>query len=94
MSFGTDNSGDITRRTRSLIIASGGDLATSSNNQGNAGRIWVNATDNIQISGQAEGGASAGILSLQLDRLILDGGTIETKTIDGKGGNLMIQNPD
>jgi filamentous hemagglutinin family protein len=144
-SFGTGNSGDVTLQTRSLLITGGGDLGTSSHNQGNAGQVKINATDYIEISGQSEGGASsissslraiesplyrqllglpevptgmaggvtiqtpkltlsqggkiyagnegngdAGILSLQIDRLILSNGSIEAKTLNGQGGNLSI----
>ncbi|MEP0914356.1 filamentous hemagglutinin N-terminal domain-containing protein [Leptolyngbya sp. GB1-A1] len=50
---GTGQGGDVTITTGSLFLTNGGAVNTSTQGQGNAGRVTINARDTVQIRGTA-----------------------------------------
>ncbi|WP_353572902.1 filamentous hemagglutinin N-terminal domain-containing protein [Candidatus Albibeggiatoa sp. nov. BB20] len=77
--FSTGNAGTINLQAQNLLIADGGDVATSSIGKGAGGEVVINA-ENIQISRTGSVSSSAGFLF----------GNILPE-IEGKAGNIFIQ---
>jgi large exoprotein involved in heme utilization and adhesion len=50
---GVGQGGDVTITTGSLFLTNGGSINTSTQGQGNAGRVIINARDSVQINGTA-----------------------------------------
>ncbi|TFI51684.1 filamentous hemagglutinin N-terminal domain-containing protein [Mastigocladus laminosus UU774] len=100
---GIGNAGNIQIATGSLFITDGGELSTSSLGNGNAGSIFIRATDTVALTGagsnvfSTSGSASAPVISIKLDdqnrptiTRVLDQ---QTKFPDatGNSGNINIQ---
>jgi filamentous hemagglutinin family protein len=74
----TGNAGNIEMTTRSLLIADGGLLNSSTFGKGNAGNITINASDTVSFNGTSKTGASSAVYST-----VATGG-------EGNGGDIKI----
>ena len=75
---GIGNAGNIMITTGSLSITNGGTIDASTQGQGNAGLIIINANDNIQVDGEDSNGFSSNI------------GSQVVSMGEGNGGNVII----
>ncbi|MBP0003878.1 MAG: S-layer family protein [Cyanobacteria bacterium SBC] len=102
-------SADITVTTRQLVVRGGGQIFSRTSSTGNAGKVTVNASESIEVSGDSPisavfsliGGTTAaegnaGDVEISTRRLSLfNGGTIGSTSFGfGNGGNLTINVAD
>ncbi|MBD3560039.1 S-layer family protein, partial [Planktothrix sp. FACHB-1355] len=102
----TGNSGNLTIITGELKLLDGAEISASTSGSGNAGDLFIRASDLVQLSGSSGGYSSgifaqandeatgnAGNLTIETRQLsVRDGGQISTSTEDiGRGGNLTVR---
>lgn len=86
---GVGNGGDINIQTRSLSLIDGATLQSQTSGTGNAGNIWVNATDSITLSGVGLSGFS--LFENILERGYSSGLISSTEaTASGQGGEIRV----
>ncbi|TBR60845.1 hypothetical protein B4U84_08395 [Westiellopsis prolifica IICB1] len=104
--FVEGNSGGIEINTKNLFLTNGGQINANTRGDANAGRIIINATGNISVSGETKNGSSSGIFSqvtqtaqgnsdgiqISTKNLFLsDGGRINASTFgNGNAGSIII----
>ncbi len=102
--FNAGNAGNIVVNTDNLLVENGGRLSTSTLGIGKGGNLSVNATNTVEISGNAANGKlsgffadtlgiqQAGDIEVNTNQLIMnDGGRISTNTFSlGNGGQMNI----
>ena len=91
------NGNEITIHTRRVEIRNGAALSTSTLGQGDAGRIYINATDRVSvIGGQGSHSATSGILSVVQKGAVGNANTIEIETdvLDVRAGAVLATSTD
>lgn len=102
----TGSGGNVALTTRSLTVANGAQVSSSTRGRGNTGNVRIDATESVQLSGISSTGSSSGIghlvgftaqgnggtVEINTPVLLLrDGGTIGSGTQGGgNGGNVLI----
>ena len=82
---GVGNGGDINIQTRSLSLIDGSQVQALTRGKGNAGNIWVNAIDSINLSGVGLSG-----FSISENRLESGLFTSTEATASGQGGEIRV----
>lgn len=106
----TGNAGNITINTKHLILRDGANISTSTFGFGNAGNLFIIASNLVELSGDKNGNingifsevsnskatGNGGDLTIETKQLILrDGSQITSATLGvGKAGNLIIRASD
>jgi filamentous hemagglutinin family protein len=100
------DAGNLTIRTRRLVIERGGEVSTSTFTAGKGGRLTITALDEVRVSGisaveeipsgivaQTKGAGTAGDLTLTAGRLVVqDGAEVSASTErTGNAGDLTVQ---
>jgi large exoprotein involved in heme utilization and adhesion len=81
------NSGDLVVNTSRLIVRDGAALATSTNGFGQGGDLTVNATESVELSGEAAAGLNPTLIASDTFGQVFNPETGQTA---GKAGNLTI----
>ena len=103
---GTGNAGELTVKTKRLIINDGAQISSTTRGNGNGGNLFIDASESVELAGLAEDGFSSrifsqvnrggvgdsGTLTIETARLILqDGAQIGSGTFgEGNGNDLKI----
>ncbi len=102
---GSGDSGDINLDVGRFSVVAGGQVEVGTNGTGSGGNLNVDATQAVEISGSdvngtrsslisssvAAGGANAGNIRINSPVLTINDGVIESGTLDGGGGNIVIE---
>ncbi|MBD2434025.1 MULTISPECIES: filamentous hemagglutinin N-terminal domain-containing protein [Fischerella] len=78
----TGTAGDVNVTANNLSLINGGQISASTYGKGNAGRVIINATNNISASGEDSNGSNSGIFSRVYSTEKGDAGGIEINTKD------------
>jgi large exoprotein involved in heme utilization and adhesion len=105
-SFGDGSAGDLTINTQQLIVRDGAFLSTSTYGSGFGGKLNVNASQSVELSGfsaidtnnlsglyaRTQGAGAGGDVSIVTQRLIVrDGARVDTSTLaDGNAGSVKV----
>lgn len=91
------NSGSVTLNTRTLTLEDGGTVTTNSLGTGNAGRITINATESVEVTGQMPGVDVASNITSEVgspSSLVRNTiSALSTYTAIGDSGNVTISTP-
>ncbi|QIR35896.1 filamentous hemagglutinin N-terminal domain-containing protein [Tolypothrix sp. PCC 7910] len=106
----TEDAGDLTLKTNSLLVKDGAQIFTGTFSAGKGGSLTINASNLVEVIGSSANDAfisfiatstnssgNAGNLTLNARRLIVRGGVIAADTFEkstGNGGNLVINVQD
>ncbi|GAB4183895.1 MAG: hypothetical protein Fur006_21070 [Coleofasciculaceae cyanobacterium] len=104
-SEGTGRAGDLTINTQRLLVQDGAQISTATRQSGEGGKLTIDASELVQVVGEAadaqsssglftqtEGAGEAGDLTINTQRLLIrDGALVSSGTSDsGKGGSLIV----
>ncbi|MBE9193163.1 filamentous hemagglutinin N-terminal domain-containing protein [Gloeocapsopsis crepidinum LEGE 06123] len=100
------NAGNITVKTRRLLVQDGAQVSTRSRGEGQAGNLTINASESVKLSGTLTGtgmrsrliavgfsdAKAAGDITINTGRLVIKGGAIAVASTFGEGqaGNLTV----
>ena len=104
--FGSGDAGEVAIATGRLTVTDGADIGVETLGEGNAGKLTVNASESVEVSGTSpdgefnsgigagtEGDGNAGDVIISTGRLIIrDGGQVDVNTGgEGRGGTLTVR---
>jgi filamentous hemagglutinin family protein len=86
--FGQGNAGDLTIKTRSLLVKNQGSINTASYNNGNAGSIMINASEWVDLEGRSS--INSGVSASTRTLIALLGLPTQPR---GNAGNVVVNSP-
>ena len=98
-SAGAGRGGDIALSAPSVTLRNGAQVGTFTFGDGPGGTVRLTATDTISLVGEATailslgfGAGSAGALMLSAPALVVDGATVQARSLDtGRGGDVIVE---